>query len=97
MAVAAFAPTAGAFLSVSNASAQVALPTTGSPVSVVVTNIGGATAFLQLGTSSAVIAVAPTGLALMPGASVALTITPNTNLAAVTFSGNTGLNIVVGT
>jgi hypothetical protein len=90
-----FAPTAGAFLAVTATSANVALPTTGTPTVAIVTNIGQVPVFLALG-ASGVVAPAMTGVALMPGAQIVLTIGSATNLAAITLAGASGINIAVG-
>lgn len=95
MAIASFAPNAAVALAVSVTSSQVSLPTTGTPTIAVVTNIGSQPAYVALGSSSASV-VAGAGMVVMPGAPLVLTIGANTNIAAITLSGATGLNIAVG-
>jgi hypothetical protein len=103
MALASLNPTASITLSAGKVSTAVAIPTTGSPTTAVVTNIlapgneTGNVAFLQMGTSSAVQASDLTSYAVLAGQSVALTIGSNTYIAAVTQFGETQLNITVGT
>lgn len=103
MALASFNPTASLTLPAGKASTAVAIPTTGSPTTMVVTNImapgneTGNVGFIQMGTSSAVQASDLTSYAVLAGQSVALTIGSNTYIAAVTQFGETQLNITVGT
>ncbi|MFL9904265.1 hypothetical protein PQR71_40110 [Paraburkholderia fungorum] len=96
MAIASFAPTAAVEMPVTATSSQVALPTTGTPTIALLTNLGIQPVFVSLGTSSAVAAVAGACAVVMPGKSLALTIGTNTNLAAVTLTGASGLNVAVG-
>jgi hypothetical protein len=69
----------------------------------VVTNIPapgnetGNVAFVQMGTSSSVLASDLTSYPVLAGQSVVLTIGSNTYIAAVTQFGETQLNITVGT
>lgn len=95
MAVASFAPSGGVDLSASSTSSNVAIPTAGTPVAVMVTNLGQQMAFVVLGASSVV--ATPAGLPILPGTQVALTIGSNTNIAAVTLAGQSTLNITAGT
>jgi hypothetical protein len=76
-----------------SASQAVELPTSGSPTTALVTNIGSAVGYVLLGDSSVAV-TSGTGLAVLPGASVALTIGANTYLAAIGAGAN--LNIAVG-
>jgi hypothetical protein len=91
----AFTPTGRARLSVSSASVRAALSTTGTPTSVLVTNLGQEPAFVLLG-SSAVVSTVTTGLTVLPGDSIFLAIGSNTDLAAVTQSGGTALTLDLG-
>jgi hypothetical protein len=92
----AIAPTGQVDLAVSTTSASVAIPTTGTPTQVIVTNMGPLTAFVLLGNSSVTASVA-TGIAILPYTSVVLTIGANTNLAAITQGNTTVLSITAGT
>lgn len=97
MALASFAPSAAAALSAGLTSANVLLPTTGAPTIALVTNVGSVPAFVLLGSSSAVAVTTATGLVIMPGASVALTIGANTYLALIAGSyGIANVSISVG-
>jgi hypothetical protein len=66
MPLAALAPTAGTFLAVSTVSNSVALPTIGSPTTVLVTNTSEHAVFVAL-CAAGVVAVAPVSLPVMPG------------------------------
>jgi hypothetical protein len=88
-----FVPTASAYLPATATPATIVLPTTGTPTVALVTNIGPLPVFPALGTT----VPPPTGIALMPGASITLSITGATNIAAATLSGASGINIAVGT
>jgi hypothetical protein len=96
MALAGFAPTATTLLSAGPTSSNIILPTTGSPVTAVVTNTSQGFVYVLLGGSNVTVTPA-TGLALAPGASFPLTIGTNTYLAAITLQGAAGVNITVGT
>lgn len=91
-----FAPTAAVNLPVSTTSANVLIPTTGTPQAAIVTNIGEHTTFVQMGVGNTTAATTTTSLALMPGNSVVLTIGSNTYLAGITLAGVSQLNIAVG-
>jgi len=98
MALAGFAPTGGTVsLSVGTTSSNVALSLTGSPPTILVTNIGQGIAFVALGTTSAVTASVNGGVAIMPGASVPLTVGSATYLAGIALNAATALNITSGT
>ncbi len=103
MALASLNPTASLTLSCGKTSSAAAIPTTGSPTTMVVTNIPapgnetGNVAFVQMGTSSSVLASDLTSYPVLAGQSVVLTIGSNTYIAAVTQFGETQLNITVGT
>ena len=103
MALASFSPTASITLSAGKTSTAVAIPTTGSPTTAVITNISspgnetGNVGFIQMGTSSSVQASDLTSYAVLAGQAVVLTIGSNTYIAAVTQFGETQLNITVGT
>lgn len=88
-----FVMTASAYLPVTATSAIMTLPTTGTPTVALVTNIGPNPVFLALAAS----VTPPTGVALMPGAGITLSISGATTLAAATLSGTSGINVAVGT
>jgi hypothetical protein len=91
----AFTPTARAQLGVSNVSARVLLPTTGTPTIARVTNAGEQDVFVLLGSASVVATVA-TGLTLLARSSIFFVIGSNTDLAAITQSGGTAVTIDLG-
>jgi hypothetical protein len=95
MAIASFAPTAGVTLSVSTTSANAALPITGTPAAALVTNLGQTIVFVALGAAGVVATTA--SLPVLPGTQIALTITPNTNIAAIALAGLSAINVTVGT
>jgi hypothetical protein len=103
MALSSFNPAASLTLSAGKTSTTVAIPTTGSPTTLVVTNIPapgngtGNVAFVQMGTVSTIQASDLTSYPVLPNQSVVLTIGSNTYIAAVTQFGETQLNITVGT
>jgi len=95
IALSSFAPTAAIPFQATAAGGNVAFPTTGTPTIAVVTNLGQQVVFVALGTST--VTVAPgTGLAIMPGDNVVLTLSGGAYLAAATLAGVSGLNIAVG-
>lgn len=96
MTIASFAPTAAVNLPISATSANVLIPTTGTPTVALVTNMGERIAFVQMGTSNTVAATTTTSLAIEPHDSVALTIGSNTYIAGIALSGVGQLNIAVG-
>jgi hypothetical protein len=96
MTIASFAPTASINLAISTTSANVAIPTTGTPTVALVTNMAERVAYVQMGTSNAV-AATTTSLAIEPRESVSLTIGTNTYIAGLALSGVGQLNIAVGT
>jgi hypothetical protein len=91
MALPGFAVSSVVALGATSASSRVAV----SGTTALVTNLGPSPVFLLLGSSSVVATVA-SGTALLPGASLPLTIGANTYLAAITQSGNASLNIGLG-
>lgn len=99
MALAGFSPSGIASLTAIATSQNVALPGTPSgPPTAVVTNLGPSPAFVALGTTNAVVATLSTGVAILPGTSLALTLGANTYLAAITSQSSPAiLNIAVGT
>lgn len=97
MAIASFNPTASAFLNAGTVSANTTIPTAGTPTIAMVTNLGQYPAFVAIGISSSLTAIAPNDMPVMPGQQVPLTIGTNTTLAAVTLQQSAGLNITVGT
>lgn len=94
MAIASFSPTAGVTFTASNVSSGVVIPTTGTPTIALVTNLSQWIVLVALGASGVVATSA--SLPVMPGAQVALTIAPATNIAAITLSGVAGVNVTVG-
>jgi hypothetical protein len=103
MALASLNPTASLTLPAGKASTAIAIPTTGSPTTMVITNIcapgsdRGNVAFVQMGITNLVQASDLTSYSVLPNQSVVLTIGSNTYIAAVTQFGETQLNITVGT
>jgi hypothetical protein len=96
MALQGFAPSGYASLSASGTSQNVALP---AGTTALVTNLGTAPVFVLLGPTNAVSVTPQTGVAILPGASLALTTGANGFLAACTSQGGglALLNIAVGT
>jgi hypothetical protein len=94
MPIASFSPSSTAALIAGTTSSNVLLPTTSNPTTALVTNLGVSVVYLLLGSSSVVVS-AETGIALLPGASIALTIGSATNLAAISDQ-SVPLNIAVG-
>jgi hypothetical protein len=93
----AFTPTARAQMAAEPTSSNVALPTTGTPTLLRVTNLGPFDAFVLLGSSSAVAAAVATGLTVLARTSSPfLVIGSNTYLAAITQSGGAALNLDLG-
>lgn len=96
MALASFAPTATIVLDATATSANAALPTTGSPTTVLVTNPGAAPVWVQLGGSN-VTASSTSSLMVVPNGQIALTIGANTYIAVVAGYNAAGVNVTVGT
>lgn len=97
MSLAAFTPTGQAALVANGTSSNVAVPLTGTPTQVLVTNLGLIPAFVVLGASNAVAATVATGTPILPGNSLPLVLGANTYLAAVTTGDPTSLRISAGT
>lgn len=95
MALAAIAVTGGVALQASGTSARVVIPTSGSPTTIVVTNLGGAPAFVALGDDTAVATAA--SYPVLPGSQIVLTKGSATYVAALTLGGVVGLVITAGT
>jgi hypothetical protein len=95
----ALTPTAGAFnISVDTASSRHAIPTTGSPTILSLTNLSagnGALIYVALGDSS-VSSVTEQDLAISPGQTVFVIIGTNTNIAAIATIANSPLNVAPG-
>ena len=89
-----FAPSASLPLQATQTSSSVALPLTGSPTTVVVTNLGEKVAFVALGGST--VEASEESMAILAHGSLTLTLGTNTYLAAIALSGVTGLNITAG-
>lgn len=96
MAFPAIAPTGQANLAASIVSANVAIPLTGTPTQVLVTNLGPLVAFVLLGASNAVAVTPDVGTPVLPYSTQVLTIGGNTYLAAVTQGNSTVLRITAG-
>ncbi len=90
----AFAPTGGAFLQVTASPASIALPG-GSAAAIMLTNVGGNLAFVQLG-GSGIIASPTNGLAIPPNGQINLASGTATYLSAVALQGATGISISTG-
>jgi hypothetical protein len=95
MAIASFAPTATVVLDATPVSSRVALPTTGTPTIVMVTNTGNEPVWVQLGTVT-VTASQSSSLAIAPYGQIALTIGTNTFIAVIASYGVDGVNVTVG-
>lgn len=96
MALPAITPTGAASLEASITSSRVAIPATGTPTQVVVTNFGPSAAFVALGDTTVVATVAA-GFAILPNDKAVLTLGTNTNLAAITTHDTAALHINAGT
>jgi hypothetical protein len=94
MAIPSFALSSVASLLAGTVSSNVLLPTVSGATTALITNMGESLVYLLLGSSSVVVSPA-TGVALLPGQSIALTIGSATNLAAVSDQ-SVPLNIAVG-
>lgn len=93
MTINSFAPANGVLLPISNTSTNVAIPAGGTIA--LVTNIGNALAYVDIGTSGS-LAATNTGLPILPSGQTAITIGSATTLAAITISGLSQLSIVSG-
>jgi hypothetical protein len=91
-----FGPTGTTTLSASSVSSNVALPASGSNLTVLVTNGGSVTAYVALGTSNSVVATT-SSTPILSGASIPLVQATNTYLAGITASGTAALTITSGT
>lgn len=93
-----FTPSDYGSMSASSGGNVAIIPTSGSPTTLLVTNLGAAPAALLLGTSSTMTPpTQATGVVVMPGQSVALGIGSNTYVAATALGfGNAQLNLAVG-
>lgn len=96
MALASLALTAATKIAVTTTSARTVIPTTGTPTTALLTNLGPAPVFVLLGDNTVVVTI-NTGAVVMPGDKLALTIGTATNIAAITLNGASGLNLAVGT
>ena len=88
-----FTPTGAATLAVTSGSARVALPDTNTTV--VLQNTGSTNLFFKLGNGSVTAAV--TDYSLPAGYSIAVKISTETNVAAITASSTTTLKVIQGT
>lgn len=95
MAIASFGPTATTTLFAGSTSANIVLPTTGTPTIAVVTNTGEYWAYVALG-SNTVTASEKGSMAIAPRSSVALTIGAATYIAGIALGGGVLLNVTVG-
>jgi hypothetical protein len=84
-----FVFTGEAVLSASGTSANVAVPTTGTPTQVIITNLGPAVAFVGYGTSVTV----ATGQPVLPNVPVVMNLNAATNIAAITTGDPASLRI----
>jgi ABC-type uncharacterized transport system substrate-binding protein len=91
-----FAPSASVNLQVGTTSANVLIPTTGTPQAAIVTNMGEHIAFVQMGASNIAAATITGSMAVEPGQAVTLTIGTNTYIAGITMAGVSQLIITVG-
>lgn len=91
-----FSPTGTTAITASSVSSNVALPASGSNLTVLVTNGGSVTAYVALSTSNSVVATT-SSTPILPGASIPLTQGINTYLAGITASGTDVLTITSGT
>ena len=91
-----FGPIGTATLSASAVSSNVALPASGSNLTVLVTNGGSVTSYVALGTSNSIVATT-SSTPILAGASVLLTQATNTYLAGITANGTVALTITSGT
>lgn len=82
-------------VAVSTASTRATVPTTGTPQFIVVTNLGGETAFIVLGDNT-VVATTGTGFPVLPGTQVHITLGAATSVAAITSTGTVLLRISGG-
>ena len=90
-----FQPTGAKSLAVTNASASTALPTTGGNLTLFVTNIGTAVAYVALGGVSVV--ATTSSPPIQPGQAVAFGQGANSYIAAITASGTASLLLQSGT
>lgn len=93
MTIPSFAPVTGTVLALGTTSINATIPTGGTIA--LATNLGSGIAFLAIGTSAA-LAATNSGLPVLPGDSVAITIGSATTIAGLTLAGATGLNLTVG-
>lgn len=91
--VASFAPGSGTLLPTTTLSANVTIPSGGTIAAV--TNLGNALAFIDIGTTSTLVAT-NTGFPILIGEQEFITIGTATTLAAVSLAGVTQLSVVVG-
>lgn len=84
-------------LSAGSESTNLLIPKDGKPTIALITNIGGRLVFVLPGVGKGLTAVVGVGISITPGGQVELNIGANTHLAFITFSGETDLNIVLGT
>jgi hypothetical protein len=96
----ALTPTSGAFnLSVGTTSGRQAIPTTGTPTILALTNLSvgnGAIIYVALGDGSVAATIAQ-NLAILPGQTVYVVIGANTNIAAIATLANSPLNVTPST
>lgn len=97
MALSAFTPTNyGGMSAVSATSGNQAIPGGAGPT-LLVSNLGPNPAVVLLGTSNAVTVTASTGIAVIPGQSIPLTVGSNTYIASIGVGGDATLNLAQGT
>lgn len=96
MALPAIAPTGQVDLPVGTATANVQIPSAGTPTQVLVTNLGMQAAYVLLGNNTVAVTT-DTGTPIMPGDKLALTLGANTYIAGITQGGNSVLRVTAGT
>lgn len=89
-----FIPVGGTTIAASPASIAAPLPSGGAST-VLITNFGENTAFVQMGGSGVI--ASQGGVPILPKTSIALAGGTNTFLAAITLAGSTGISVVSGT
>ena len=98
MALNGFAPAAYGTMSAQGNSSNIAIPGGATGPTLLITNLGPQPAFVLLSTSNATVVTQATGIAVMAGQSLALTVGTNTRIAAIANGfGSSYLSLVSGT
>ena len=98
MALASITVTASAFLTAGTTSANVLIPTTGTPTTLLVTNTSDQMAYVALGIGAGTTATLNASIAIpRQSTSVPIAISTNTYIAGIVAIGTAGLSITVGT